>query len=51
MSEIGPGLLVFVGLHDSDTDADGDYMYFSTQSLFFLFFKQKKIELQNEFDL
>lgn len=26
VSEIGPGLLVLVGLHESDTDADADYM-------------------------
>uniref|UniRef100_A0A1D1ZIF6 D-aminoacyl-tRNA deacylase n=1 Tax=Anthurium amnicola TaxID=1678845 RepID=A0A1D1ZIF6_9ARAE len=26
VSEIGPGLLVLVGLHDSDTEADADYI-------------------------
>ncbi|GAY34655.1 hypothetical protein CUMW_012610 [Citrus unshiu] len=26
VSEIGPGLLVLVGLHESDTDADADYV-------------------------
>lgn len=26
VSEIGPGLLVLVGIHDSDTDADADYI-------------------------
>ncbi|KAI9096386.1 hypothetical protein K1719_026105 [Acacia pycnantha] len=26
VSEIGPGLLVLVGLHDSDSDADADYI-------------------------
>lgn len=27
VSEIGPGLLVLVGLHESDLEADADYMY------------------------
>ncbi|KAK2972880.1 hypothetical protein RJ640_029997 [Escallonia rubra] len=27
VSAIGPGLLVLVGLHDSDADSDADYMY------------------------
>ncbi|XP_021644407.2 uncharacterized protein LOC110638231 isoform X2 [Hevea brasiliensis] len=26
VSDIGPGLLVFVGLHESDTDSDADYI-------------------------
>ncbi|GAU39115.1 hypothetical protein TSUD_320900 [Trifolium subterraneum] len=26
VSEIGPGLLVLVGIHDSDTDSDADYI-------------------------
>lgn len=26
VSEIGPGLLVLVGIHDTDSDADADYM-------------------------
>ncbi|KAJ7947050.1 D-aminoacyl-tRNA deacylase [Quillaja saponaria] len=26
VSEIGPGLLVLVGIHDADTDADADYI-------------------------
>ncbi|GAB2301202.1 hypothetical protein Dimus_035236 [Dionaea muscipula] len=26
VSEIGPGLLVLIGIHDSDTDADADYI-------------------------
>lgn len=26
VSEIGPGLLVLVGLHESDSDSDADYM-------------------------
>lgn len=26
VSEIGPGLLVLVGIHESDTDSDADYM-------------------------
>jgi hypothetical protein len=34
VSEIGPGLLVLVGLHESDSDSDADYMY----SILFLFF-------------
>lgn len=27
VSEIGPGLLVLVGLHESDSDSDADYMF------------------------
>jgi len=27
VSEIGPGLLVLVGVHESDSDSDADYMY------------------------
>lgn len=26
VSDIGPGLLVLIGIHESDTDADADYM-------------------------
>ncbi len=26
VSAIGPGLLVLVGVHEADTDADADYM-------------------------
>ena len=34
VSEIGAGLLVLVGLHDSDTDSDADYMYSRLSLLF-----------------
>jgi D-tyrosyl-tRNA(Tyr) deacylase len=27
VSAIGPGLLVLVGVHETDTDSDADYMY------------------------
>ena len=27
VSEIGPGLLVLVGLHESDSNSDADYMF------------------------
>jgi D-Tyr-tRNAtyr deacylase len=27
VSAIGPGVLVLVGVHESDTDSDADYMY------------------------
>lgn len=41
VSEIGPGLLVLVGIHDSDSDSDADYMYFSLSNFnwinFFIF--------------
>lgn len=33
VSAIGPGLLVLVGLHESDGDSDADYMY--TLAFFF----------------
>lgn len=39
VSAIGPGLLVLVGLHDSDVDSDADFMYsflFYSIILFFL---------------
>ncbi|XP_028553314.1 D-aminoacyl-tRNA deacylase isoform X2 [Dendrobium catenatum] len=26
VSEIGPGLLVFIGIHESDVEADADYI-------------------------
>ncbi|RWV93836.1 hypothetical protein GW17_00043680 [Ensete ventricosum] len=35
VSEIGPGLLVLVGVHESDTDADADYMYVRSFRCFF----------------
>jgi D-Tyr-tRNAtyr deacylase len=27
VSAIGPGVLVLVGVHETDTDSDADYMY------------------------
>jgi D-tyrosyl-tRNA(Tyr) deacylase len=36
VSEIGPGLLVLVGLHEPDSDTDADYMY--SILILFLFF-------------
>ena len=32
VSEIGPGLLVLVGIHESDSDSDAEYMYSSILS-------------------
>jgi D-tyrosyl-tRNA(Tyr) deacylase len=31
VSEIGPGLLVLIGIHESDTESDADYMYACTK--------------------
>ncbi|KAH7568837.1 hypothetical protein JRO89_XS06G0059400 [Xanthoceras sorbifolium] len=31
VSEIGPGLLVLVGLHESDSESDADYMLFPNE--------------------
>ncbi|PKU73259.1 D-tyrosyl-tRNA(Tyr) deacylase [Dendrobium catenatum] len=38
VSEIGPGLLVFIGIHESDVEADADYMCVFPMSLFIAFF-------------
>ncbi|KAH0448780.1 hypothetical protein IEQ34_022580 [Dendrobium chrysotoxum] len=34
VSEIGPGLLVFIGIHESDVEADADYMKVLNMRLF-----------------
>lgn len=46
VSEIGPGLLVLVGVHESDTDSDADYVsHFSTFFYIFIFFFKFKFLL------
>lgn len=37
VSAIGPGLLVLVGLHETDADSDAEYMYVLSKRLIFLF--------------
>lgn len=32
VSEIGQGLLVLIGVHESDAEADADYMYVANQA-------------------
>ncbi|OVA11085.1 D-tyrosyl-tRNA(Tyr) deacylase [Macleaya cordata] len=47
ISEIGPGLLVLVGLHDSDVDSDADYISYLFFINFFLYKIKNKKKCQN----
>lgn len=45
VSEIGMGLLVFIGVHGSDTESDANYMYvesYITKSVLWFYFFQYK---------
>jgi len=50
VSEIGPGLLVLVGIHDTDSDADADYMSSSFLGLFHSNFKFPLLKLVCSFN-